>query len=195
MDGSQRGRGTDDDRLRLHLTVLRCQSGDESAFVRLLDEFGDRTLAYARGLVGDDADDVQQETWLAVYDGIRHLHDPAAFPVWLFRTTRHRALNWLRRFRRERELMDDVPLDQVPSDSSADDTGVRFDSEEVNVAIAGLPPPQREALLLRYRDDLSYAQIAQVVGCPIGTVRARLHYAKKRLQAVLSPEEDNARTA
>jgi RNA polymerase sigma-70 factor (ECF subfamily) len=141
-------READDDRLRLHLTVLRCQAGDESAFARLLAEFGSRTLAYARGLVGDDADDVQQETWLAVYNGIRHLHDPAAFPVWLFRTTRHRALNWLRRYRRERELLDDVPLEQVPAEAR-DDGAMRFDGPEVIAAIAGLPPPQREALLLR----------------------------------------------
>jgi RNA polymerase sigma-70 factor (ECF subfamily) len=187
-------RGSNDERLRLHLTVLRCQAGDESAFTKLLGEFGGRTLAYARSLVGDDADDVNQETWLAVYNGIRHLHDPSAFPVWLFRTTRHRALNWLRRHRRERELLDDVPLEQVPADAP-DDSALQFDGPEVMNAIAGLPPPQREALLLRYRDDLSYAQIAVVVGCPIGTVRARLHYAKKRLQALLSPENDNVRTA
>lgn len=190
-EGGQRV--TDDERLRLHLTVLRCQAGDETAFTQLLREFGARTLAYARGLVGDDADDVQQEAWLAVYRGIRHLNDPAAFPVWLFRTTRHRALNWLRRHRRERELLDDVPLEQVPV-VAADDDAVRLDGPELTAAIAGLPPPQREALLLRYRDDLSYAQIALVVGCPIGTVRARLHYAKKRLQQLLTPEIDDDRT-
>jgi RNA polymerase sigma-70 factor (ECF subfamily) len=196
MGDGQQPRGIDDaDRLRLHLTVLRCQAGDESAFARLLAEFGGRTLAYARGLVGDDADDVQQETWLAVYDGIRHLHDPGAFPVWLFRTTRHRALNWLRRFRRERELLDDIPLEQVPDDTPPDDDRPRFDGPEFTTAIAGLPPPQREALLLRYRDDLTYAQIAVVVGCPIGTVRARLHYAKKRLQHLLTTESDDVRTA
>lgn len=187
-------RRTDDERLRLHLTVLRCQAGDESAFARLLAEFGPRTLAYARSLVGDDADDVQQEAWLAVYQGIRHLHDPGAFPVWLFRTTRHRALNWLRRFRRERELLDDTPLEEVRAEAPEED-GPLLDAPEISAAIAGLPPPQREALLLRYRDDLTYAQIAVVVGCPIGTVRARLHYARKRLQALLSPEVDDARTA
>jgi RNA polymerase sigma-70 factor (ECF subfamily) len=184
---------TDPERLRMHLLVLRCQSGDEAAFTRLFEEFGPRTLAYARGLVGDDAEDVQQEAWLAVYRGIRHLHDPGAFPVWLFRTVRHRALNWLRRFRRERELLDDVPLEQVP-DEARDEPGMRLDGPGIAAAMAGLPPPQREALLLRFRDDLSYRQIALVVGCPIGTVRARLHYAKRRLQELLIKENDDVRT-
>ncbi len=180
----------DSDALRLHLLVLRCQAGDEGAFERLMREFGPRTLAYARSLVGDDADDVQQETWLAVYRGIRTLHDPAAFRVWLLRTTRHRALNWLRRFRRERELLDDVPLETVaasePEPTAAVLDGV--DGQRLDAAMSGMPPPQREVLLLRFRDDLSYAQIAQVAGCPVGTVRARLHYAKKRLHQLLTQE-------
>ena len=185
----------DKDQLRLHLTVLRAQTGDEKAFAALLGEYGVRTLAYARSLVGDtDADDVQQETWLAVYRNMAQLHDPSAFEMWLFRTTRHRAFNWLRRFRRERELLDDVPLEQVPADQAEDEVAMAFDTPAFSAAVAGLPPPQREALLLRYRDDLSYAQIALVVGCPIGTVRARLHYAKKRLQTILSPERHDART-
>lgn len=185
---------TDRDALRLHLLVLRCQAGDEGAFARLMDEFGARTLAYARGLVGDDADDVQQETWLAVYRHIKSLHDPAAFPVWLFRTTRHRALNQLRRYRRERELMDDVPLDAVPAGDPDADGGTfdGIDSSTIDAAMAEMPPPQREVLVLRYRDDLSYAQIALVTGCPIGTVRARLHYAKKRLHSLLTKEPPDA---
>jgi RNA polymerase sigma-70 factor (ECF subfamily) len=49
-----------------------------------------------------------------------------------------------------------------------------------------MPPPQREVLILRFRDDLSYAQIAQITAVPIGTVRTRLHHAKKRLAQLLS---------
>lgn len=177
-----------DDKLRLHLLVLRCQAGDDRAFEQLLGEFGARTLAYARGLVGDDAEDVQQETWLAVYKGIRHLEHPGAFAVWLFRTTRHRALNWLRSHRRERELLDDVPLEQIAADAPEDAMPRELDGAALAAAMGGLPPPQREVLILRYRDDLSYAQIALVVGCPVGTVRARIHYAKKRLHSLLSPE-------
>jgi RNA polymerase sigma-70 factor (ECF subfamily) len=173
-------------RLQLHLLVLRCQAGDERAFGRLMAEFGPRTLAYLRGLLGDDADDVQQDVWVTVYRSVAGLSNPGAFRTWLFRLTRHRALDWLRRRKRERELIEDVALEApVAGVTWEPDTMKEMDEAHFEVVIAGLPPPQREVLLLRYRDDLSYAEIALVVGCPIGTVRTRLHHAKRRLQEQL----------
>jgi RNA polymerase sigma-70 factor, ECF subfamily len=186
-------RGPDD--VRQALLVLRAQAGDERAFERLMQCYGGALLRYLTGLVGDDADDLFQETWLAVYRQLRGLHDPAAFHVWLFRTARHRALNWLRRHRRERDLLTDVPLDAVAAN---DDDGIpealdRFDAARIDAAMREMPPPQREVLILRFRDDLSYAQIAQVTAVPIGTVRTRLHHAKKRLAQLLSLGAPNDR--
>jgi RNA polymerase sigma-70 factor, ECF subfamily len=174
--------------LSLHLLVLRCQAGDETAFARLLDAFGGKTLGYLRGLIGDDADDVQQEVWIAVYRSIHTLANPAAFRTWLFRTTRHRAVDYLRRRKREKELIDDVSIEEV---QTSDDAAIAtIDAALLERALAAMPPPQREALLLRYRDDLSYAEIAIVVGCPIGTVRTRLHHAKRRLHELLEKENE-----
>jgi RNA polymerase sigma-70 factor (ECF subfamily) len=168
----------------LHLLVLRCQAGDERAFGQLMERFGDRTLAYLRGLVGQDAEDVQQEVWLTVYRSVRFVVNPGAFRTWLFQTTRHRALDYLRRRKREAELIDGTvteSLDDVAAEEELDDA--RIDASTLESGLAVLPPPQREVLLLRCRDELSYAEIATVVGCPIGTVRTRLYHAKKRLQA------------
>jgi RNA polymerase sigma-70 factor, ECF subfamily len=175
------------DGLRLHLLVLRCQAGDERAFARLLDGFGPRTLAYLRGLVGDDAEDVQQEVWLAVYRGIHTLADPRAFRTWLFRTTRHRAIDFLRARRRERELVEDAALEggDAASPAEDDDPLAPLDASALAPALAELPPAQREVLLLRYQHDMSYAELALVTGCPVGTVRSRLHHAKRRLQELL----------
>ena len=169
--------------LSLHLLVLRCQAGDERAFARLMTDFGGKTLRYLRGLVGDDADDVQQDVWLTVYRSLHTLGNPGAFRTWLFRTTRHRALDCLRRRKRERELIDDVPLEQVAV--AEDEPLERIDDSILDAALDAMPPPQREVMLLRYRDDLSYAEIASVVGCPIGTVRTRLFHAKRRLYELL----------
>src|SRR5215212_6151586 len=100
---------TDPHRLRtesilLHLLVVRCQAGDERAFARLLERFGPRTLRYLRELVSDEAEDVHQEVWLGVYRRIGQLATPAAFVTWLFGMARHRAVDFLRRRRRAREL-------------------------------------------------------------------------------------------
>jgi RNA polymerase sigma-70 factor (ECF subfamily) len=182
-----RGTPTPDDDLRLRLLVMRCQVGDEGAFARLFDEFAPRTLRHLRGLVGDaSADDVQQEVWLTVYRSVSGLANPGAFRTWLFRTTRHRALDWLRRQRREAELTDELlPSIDVAVESSDDDDRAWLDAGGLDAAIARLPPLQREAVLLRYRDGLSYADIALVAGCPIGTVRTRLHHAKRNLHELL----------
>lgn len=188
---------TDD--LRLFLTVLRCQAGDDGAFAELVDRFGGRTLAYLRGLLGDDAEDVQQEVWIAVYRGLRSLTDPRAFRTWLFRTTRHRAIDWLRARRRERELLEDVARDAAyaahDAATAADPTTQRdgpIDDAVLARAMAMLAPIHREVLLLRHRDDLSYAEIALVVGVSVGTVRSRLHHARLRLHDFMHPTGDSA---
>ncbi len=174
------------DAVRLQLLVVRCQAGDERAFGRLMATFGDRTLRYLRQLVGDAADDVQQEVWLTVYRNIHHLVNPAAFRTWLFRTTRHRAIDCLRRQRLEQRLF--VDLDQPGVLATAGTTEPAPSLADLDAAMSMLSPLHREVLLLRYHDDLSYADIALVIGCPVGTVRSRLHHARRLLAARISPQ-------
>ncbi len=179
----------DGERLRLHLLVLRCQAGDERAFAQLFDEFQAKTLGFLRGIVGDQdaAEDVQQEVWLSVYRNLSALANPEAFRTWLFRVTRHAALGWLRRMKRERELVVDTPVEELDVELLEGDGGTEsFDAERLAEALGGLSPPHREVMLFRYTDELSYDEIAVVVGCTIGTVRSRLHYAKKSLEDALN---------
>jgi RNA polymerase sigma-70 factor, ECF subfamily len=172
---------TRENELRTHFLVLRCQAGDERAFEALLDAFGPRTLRYLRSLLADDAEDAQQEVWLAVYRSITTLADARAFRTWLFSATRRRAIDHLRRKRREGELFADVPYE----DAAADDADPGFDAAQLDAMLAELPAPQREVLLLRYRDEMTYSEIALIVGCPVGTVRTRLHHAKRKVKELL----------
>lgn len=175
--------------LRLHLLVLRCQAGDDGAFEDLYAEFGPRTSRYLASLVGDfAADDIQQEVWLTVYRRISSLADPARFRTWLFAAARNRAIDWLRRVKRESLLFDEDAAGLVDETAPAtDSTGARsFDDEDVRAAMAALPPAHREVLLLRYRNEMSYAEIGLVTGCPIGTVRSRLHHARNALEQQLA---------
>jgi len=169
------------DALRLHLLVLRCQAGDERAFARLMDHFADKTLRYLGGLIGDGAEDVNQEVWLTVYRRIATLTDPRRFRTWLYRTTRHRAIDHLRTQRRERDLFEDADaVDNLPAADVALDPASEVPALED--LLHDLAPIHREVLLLRYRDELSYAEIALVAGCSVGTVRSRLHYATRQLR-------------
>ena len=172
------------DVLRLHLVVLRCQAGDERAFAQLFEWFNGRTVRYLRNLVGEAAEDVQQEVWLAVYRGISSLTNPGAFRTWLFQTTRHRAIDYLRRQKRERELISQASTEVTEVSGPAEES--TFDLTDFDTVLAELPTAQREALLLRYRDDLSYNEIALVVGCSVGTIRSRLHHAKRRMQELIA---------
>ena len=181
---------TSEDPLSIHLLVIRCQTGDESAFARLYQIFGEKTLRYLTGILGDDAPDVQQELWLSVYRRIRHVGNPNAFRTWLFRSTRHRAIDFLRSAKRERELLDDISIDDVNlSDEDGRGDSDLMDDEEFKLVLEAMPHLQREVLLLRYRDDMSYAEIALVVGCPVGTVRTRLHYAKQRMHELIKGDQ------
>ena len=156
-----------------------------SAFARLLELFGGRTLAHLRRLLGDDAEDVQQEVWLAVYRNLRGLANPGAFRTWLFQTTRRRAIDFLRSQKRQQELLEDNVRD-LPPDAIVDDAPLA--SSSVGAALQTLTPILREALLLHYDEGLSYDEIAVVVGCPIGTVRSRIHHAKQSLKRAMDQE-------
>src|SRR5687767_7107485 len=133
------------DEARLYLLVLRCQAGDASAFTRLLEAFGGRTLAHLRALVGDAAEEVQQEVWLAVYRHLPSLSNPRAFRTWLFQTTRHRAVDHLRSKKRERELFEDADIE---ADQIAVRNDERIDLAHTSVAFAvdQLQPLHREVL-------------------------------------------------
>ena len=181
----QRGPATREE-VQLQLLVIRCQTGDERAFTRLVEMFSARTLRYLSGLIGDGAEDVQQEVWLSVYRNLRELANPRAFRTWLFRTTRHRAIDFLRHRKRERELFTDSTSD-VPEVAADDDPAAdTMDEDTLAAALTVLPPAQREVLLLRHRDDLSYAEIALITGSSIGTVRSRLHHARRRMQELIA---------
>jgi RNA polymerase sigma-70 factor (ECF subfamily) len=168
--------------LELPLLVLRAQAGDAGAFRSLFDRFGPRTLAYLRGLADDDGEDLQQEVWLTVYRRLGGLADPGAFVGWLFRVTRYRAIDFLRQRRRAHEFFaEGVDVEAQPDPGGAE---APVDRESVPGLLRHLSLPHREVVILRYLDELSYAEIATILGCSVGTVRSRLHYARQRLEAI-----------
>ena len=173
------------ERLRLQFLVLRCQAGDEEAFTALFNRFSPRTLAYLQGLVGDDADDVQQEVWLAVYRNLRTLSNPGAFRTWLFQMTRNRAVDvWRKRRVEGADETGGTGETGWAGGADGDEDGV--DGVELEAIAARLPAAQREVLLLRYGNDLSYGEIALVTGCPVGTVKSRLFAAHRAVRAIIA---------
>jgi len=171
------------ERLREQLLVLRCQAGDDVAFAELVESYHPRLRYYLRRLLPrpDRVDDVLQEVWLAVFRGLPRLADPAALTAWLYRIARDKAsVEW-----RERPLERLLDASELIEDAAQDNDFRREDAEEIHASLDELAPEHQEVLVLRFLEDMTYQQIAKVTGCPIGTVRSRLHYAKSALRQAI----------
>jgi RNA polymerase sigma-70 factor (ECF subfamily) len=170
--------------LREQILVSRCQAGDERAFEEMVSTYGPRLRYYLLKQLGrpEAMDDLLQEVWLDVYRGIVRLRYPGAFRTWIYRIARDRAFRVLRRARVPLQLADEADLAAAEVE---DDSFSAEDARRVHAALDRLSPFHREVLLLRFIEDLPYEDIAQITGCPIGTVRSRIHHAKRLLRQAM----------
>jgi RNA polymerase sigma-70 factor (ECF subfamily) len=171
------------ERLYERILILRCQAGDEPAFAEVVERYSPRLRYYLCKMLGNHhaAEDALQEVWLDVFRSLPRLADVGAFTAWVYRIARDRA------FRTARQRRDHCSL--VESDEPADrEDGPDFsaaDAEAIHRALDELAAEHREVLVLRFLEEMSYEDIARVAGCELGTVRSRLHYAKRALRRVL----------
>jgi RNA polymerase sigma-70 factor (ECF subfamily) len=150
---------------------------------RLYREALPALLAYFRrqpALAGA-AEDLVQDTFVRALRQAERLECSVSARAYVFGIARHVGIDWLRRRRAEVELTDAVAAEPARGDDRM---------EGMRAAIAALPEPHRETLMLRLQQELSYEEIAEVLGVPVGTVRSRLHHAVRRLQEALHSERD-----
>lgn len=165
--------------------VLRSQIGDEAAFEELLALHGPHLLLFTRKMLEsspDQIEDITQEIWLAIFRGLPGLLDAAKFKPWAFRIARDRIYREYRRRKLSVQPVDESLLETLPE---TEETTLRMDAEDIQHGLALIPPEQREALALRFLEGMSYEDIARVTGCSLGTVRSRIHYAKRALKHAL----------
>jgi RNA polymerase sigma-70 factor, ECF subfamily len=187
---------TDEDRIYERLLVLRSQTGDEGALAEIVQLYSPRLRYYLRKMLpagaGRDhshADDLLQEVWCDAIRSLGSLRDAAAFPAWIYRIARDRA--W-RHLRRERPALPLLPEPELPA--KADDADFTAeDAAAVHAALAELPAEQREVLVLRFIEGLTYEEIAAITAAPLGTVRSRLFYGKAMLRQLLAKEYSHDR--
>ena len=173
------------DRLYERVLVVRCQAGDERAFAELIERYQPRLREFLRRMLDSrdagETDDVLQDVWFDVFRSVGKLRDTGAFASWLYRIARDRAYRFIRR-----KGMATQPIDKFELPAEAAD--VEFDADERRLVMASLnrlPHEHREVLLLRFVEQMDYEQIARAVGCELGTVRSRLHYAKRALRGLM----------
>jgi RNA polymerase sigma-70 factor (ECF subfamily) len=176
------------DRFYVGILVVRCQAGDPSAFEELVSLYQARLRYFLQKMVQDPhrVDDLLQEVWFDVFRHLPGLADPGAFRAWLYQVARHRAFRELRKRGQVFGSLDGVDL---PAPRDHEDDFSAEEAELVHNALDRLEAEHREVLLLRFLQDMSYEEMARATGCPLGTVRSRLHYAKRALRRVIEKEK------
>ena len=163
------------------LLGVRCLLGEAAAFDELVERWHEPLGRYVRRLVdGEDAAaDALQDVWLRVLRAMPQLRDPRRLRAWLFGIARRAVLDRVRRRYAEPApvALEDAELPAPEADADLAEA-IALMREE----LARLPFAEREALVLFYLDELSLAQIAEVLAVPVGTVKSRLHRARGLLR-------------
>jgi RNA polymerase sigma-70 factor, ECF subfamily len=164
--------------------VARSIGGDANSFNELIKRWERPIYALAYRQIGreEDARDVCQETFLRAYRALNGFRGQAKFSSWLYRIALNLCRDWLRRERRTPvvTVSEDVDLIELASklepSESIEDRVARHDlSRAVERAMAVLPEEQRTAILLKEYHGLTFQEIADLVGCPLSTVKTRLY--------------------
>jgi RNA polymerase sigma-70 factor, ECF subfamily len=176
---------TEKERARDELLVIRCRQGDPLAYGELVRALERKLFYYVRQFVGSDenAADVLQEVWLAVFGRIRGLRDGGALRPWIYRIAHDKAVSHFRHHRTEPSAGAE-PIEEI-AEPTVDPDWNAFDARWVHRALDGLSAAHREVLTLFFLEEMTYAEIAQVTGVPMGLVKSRLHYAKRKLRRLL----------
>lgn len=169
--------------------VVRAQIGDEGAFEELIKLNGPRLHQFTQRMMQSTPElvpDLIQETWVAIYRGLPELLEPSKFRAWAFRIARDRVYRAYRKRRMVLQPLDEMSDAELPI---AEEPPSAADHEELQRGLDALSPEHREALLLRYFEDLSYEEISRVIGSTVGTVRSRIFYAKQALKAFITTQQ------
>ena len=177
--------------------IQRCLAGDASAFEPLVERYRQRVYRLAFQLLRDreEAWDCAQEAFVRAFHSLSSFRGQSAFYTWLFRITvniatdRQRARGaQARAFGAERVSEEEWKRTMADSGARPDQAAVQSEQRErIRRALDSLPPKARTIIMLGDVEGLSYREIADALGCPIGTVMSRLHNARKRLKALLGP--------
>ena len=172
--------------------VDRASRGDLEAFEELMHARIDAVYRVSFAITGDEADarDATQETFIAAWRQIRRLRDIERFDAWLQRIAINSARMTLRAHGRRR--VREIPSGDVAALAAVVDQRppAMTDADRLGVALDRLPLDQRELLVLHHLEGHEVAEIAAILEIPVGTVKSRLHTARRSLQAALTSEAD-----
>lgn len=174
--------------------ISRCQQGDQEALRAIFEQYQKKVYRIAYGVVREreDAHDVVQEVFIKLFRSIKNFRGKSQFYTYLYRMAMNTALDHVRKMKKTRA----TSLDEEGSPQPADEIEDRPEhnlyrkelEEKLKEALDKLPADQKATLIFREIEELSYQEIAETMGCSIGTVMSRLHYGRKKLQELLKDD-------
>jgi len=185
-----------------HSLVQRVQRGDKVAFEMLFTKYQRRVSRLVSRFVRSDAEveDIVQESFIKAYRALGSFRGDSAFYTWLYRIAVNTAKNYLVAASKrpisltqfEKNDDDDFEEDHFMSDAATPESELitKQIAETVNKTMNELPADLREAIMLREIEGMSYEDIADSMGCPIGTVRSRIFRAREAISQKIKPMLD-----
>jgi RNA polymerase sigma-70 factor (ECF subfamily) len=179
--------------------VERAQAGDKNAFGMLVEKYHRKLGRLLGRMIRDQAEveDVVQESFIKAYRALHNFRGDSAFYTWLYRIGINTAKNYLVSQGRRPQVLQEVEIDDVENFEDGSEMRTMETPETammtkeiaqtVNDTVASLPEELRTAITLREMEGLSYEEIAEVMQCPIGTVRSRIFRARETIAAKLKP--------
>ena len=166
--------------------LQRICAGDAGAFARLYERYKGRLYAYCCRLLRNEswAEDAVQDTFLKIHAGVHGVNNPQSFPMWIFRIARNEALMMLREKKQTVEADGDAIWD---NNTPLEVLTRKEDLELLRSLLDRLSVLYREVILLREIEQLSYAEIAELTGTTVSSVKSRIFKARKALGAKLKP--------
>ena len=174
--------------------IARFQSGDERAYIELVNRYRDRLINFVYPFLGDfeQAEDVVQETMIKLYEKKHYYREIAKFSTWIYTIARNLANTELRKKKRRKttyisrmtkdDRQYDIPAVQADLNQNLQNEFIR---DRIHAAIKELPEHFKTVIILRDIQELSYDDISNIVGVPLGTVKSRINRARLQLQAEL----------
>ena len=185
--------------------VHLCQNGDTEAFDQLVGRYRTRVFGMIYNMVHSEQDawDLAQDSFLKAWKSIGRFRGQSSFYTWIYRIVMNVTIDWLRKKQVKgtgAEFNDEVQLREVDpasrtlpkADAAPHERMVHGEiRQRIDQAIAQLSPEHRAVILMKEMEDMQYHEIAEALGCSIGTVMSRLFYARKKLQNILRDVYEN----
>jgi len=170
-------------------TISRCKQGDPDALKEMYDLYHKKVYRIAYGVLRqkEDALDIVQEVFIKLFRSIQDFKGKSSFYTYLYRMALNTAIDFARKKKPPMADIEDEGLHLSGKTEERPDQ-VLFHKElegRVKEAMEKLPVDQRMALFFREMEDLSYQEMAEAMGCSIGTVMSRLHYGRKKMHELL----------